>query len=81
MPNHVHAVIRPLEKKKLEKIFQSIKSYSSRRIRGEGTVWQEESYDTIIRDEEHFFRALDYIRANPKKANLRPSEYEIFEDE
>ena len=77
MPNHVHALVRPLLKKKLEKIFQSVKAFSSRRIGDGGQLWQKESYDTIIRDEEHFWRAVDYIQRNPTKAKLLRSEYEL----
>ena len=78
MPNHVHALLRPLPKKRLEKILQSIKSFSSKRIDEPGQLWQNESYDTIIRDDEHFVRALEYITANPRKANLRIGAYHLF---
>jgi REP element-mobilizing transposase RayT len=78
MPNHVHLIMRPLQPTTdpLEKILQSRKLRSSREINtalGEsGTLWQEESFDRIIRDEEHLYRCLQYIGDNPRRAGLSP---------
>jgi putative transposase len=76
MPNHAHAIVRPLvpEAHTLEEIVGSWKKYSSRRINralGQtGEMWQEESYDRIIRDEEHLWRTIQYIGSNPDRAGL-----------
>ncbi|MCU0709075.1 MAG: transposase [Pirellula sp.] len=76
MPNHVHCIIRPLAKakKELEEIIGSWKSFTSRRIHialgQEGRLWQDESYDRIVRDEEHLWRCIQYIGNNPKKAGV-----------
>ena len=76
MPNHVHAVMRPLrpETDPLEKILQSRKLRMSREINSqlglEGTLWQEESFDRIIRDEEHLYRCLQYIGDNARRGGL-----------
>jgi putative transposase len=76
MPNHAHVVVRPLlpEAHPLEAILGSWKKHSSRRINHElnrtGDLWQEESYDRIIRDEEHLWRAIQYIGSNADRANL-----------
>jgi REP element-mobilizing transposase RayT len=76
MANHVHAIVRPLlpDRYALEELLGSWKKYSARRIRealGEqGELWQEESYDRIIRDEEHLWRVIQYIRANPLCAGV-----------
>jgi REP element-mobilizing transposase RayT len=76
MPNHVHGIVRPTvpEKYPLEEILGSWKKYSSRRINGElhqaGDLWQEESYDRIVRDEEHLWRVIQYIASNPGRAGL-----------
>ena len=62
MPNHVHSIIRPLqsEREPLEKILQSRKRHTARKIntalRRSGSLWQEESFDRIVREEEHLFR-------------------------
>lgn len=76
MPNHVHCVIRPYATKKieLEHIIGSWKSFTARRINAmlgqNGKLWQDESYDRIVRDEQHLWRCVQYIGHNPKKANL-----------
>jgi REP element-mobilizing transposase RayT len=74
MPNHVHLVIKPFEKFELEHILDSIKGFVSRkvnqRLNRHGQLWEEESYDRIIRDEEHLFRVIQYIGRNPAKAGL-----------
>ncbi len=76
MPNHVHAVVRPLMPvaHPLEEILGGWKKYSSRRINSvlntTGALWQEESYDRIVRDEEHLWRVIQYIGSNPERAGL-----------
>src|SRR5207248_8795910 len=76
MPNHAHVVVRPLtpEAHPLQAIVGSWTKYSSRRInrvlQQTGDLWQDESFDRILRDEEHLWRAIQYIGANPDKAGL-----------
>jgi REP element-mobilizing transposase RayT len=84
MPNHVHAVIRPLMPAEfpLEDILQACKGFMARainaRIRSEGAIWQPESFDRIIRDEEHLYRCIQYIGRNPAFARLPPDEYRLW---
>jgi putative transposase len=79
MPNHVHAIVRPLlcATEPLERILQSWKRHTSleiNRLLGlSGTLWQEESFDRIIRDAEHLYRSIQYIGTNPEKAGLDPA--------
>lgn len=74
MPNHCHAVIRPFDGFELEDLLQPMKSLTARHInevRHEtGSLWQEESYDRIIRDDEHLYRVVQYIGRNPKYAGI-----------
>ncbi|MDF1813061.1 MAG: transposase [Verrucomicrobiales bacterium] len=78
MPNHVHLVMRPLEDNKLEDILQRRKQWTSTEINkaiGEdGALWQQESYDRIIRDSEHLWKTLQYIGNNSRKAGIDESE-------
>jgi REP element-mobilizing transposase RayT len=84
MPNHVHAVVRPLHPATdpLEKVLQYWKGSSARWInekRGKsGTLWQPESYDRIIRDEEHLWRVIQYIGGNPASAKLSVTESALW---
>lgn len=84
MPNHVHAIVRPTECKvhSLEDIVGGWKQFSARRIVASldtaGDLWQHESFDRIIRDEEHLYRALQYIGRNPSMAGLSRGEYALW---
>lgn len=76
MPNHVHVLVRSFsdELYPLEGIEQAWKSHSSREInlnRGtQGHLWQSESFDRIVREEEHLWKCLQYIGDNPRRAGL-----------
>lgn len=84
MPNHAHAIVRPLEPARwpLEAIVGGWKRHSSHRIHEvlgrQGRLWQEESFDRIVRDEEHLWRSLQYIGRNPIKASLRSGEFALW---
>ncbi|HWB20589.1 MAG TPA: class I tRNA ligase family protein [Phycisphaerales bacterium] len=86
MPDHVHLLIKPLEKTaghwhSLPDILHRIKSFSAHEIlkqRGaEGHLWQSEYFDRVIRDEEEFLEKWNYIWNNPVKAGLarEPDQY------
>jgi REP element-mobilizing transposase RayT len=84
MPNHTHAVVRPLActVHPLEAIAGSWKQFSAKRINdctgGKGDLWQEESFDRIVRNEEHLYRCLQYIGRNPSKARLTTNECRLW---
>ena len=65
MPNHVHAIVRPLGAHVIADILQSWKAFSARecnRILGrKGAFWQPESYDHLIRDTDDFLNQRNYI--------------------
>jgi menaquinone-specific isochorismate synthase len=75
MPNHVHALFRPLPNWPLEKILHSWKSFTSKEanklLSREGTFWEPEYFDHLIRSEEEFHRYIEYIASNPRKAGLK----------
>ncbi len=77
MPNHVHVIAKPLGQWRLEQILDSWKGFVghsvNKAMNRSGALWQEESYDRIIRDEEHLFRVVQYIGNNPSKAGLPES--------
>jgi REP element-mobilizing transposase RayT len=84
MPNHVHAIIRPMRPVEvpLEKILQGRKLRSSREINASvgcsGALWQEESFDRIIRDEEHLWKCIQYIARNPHNAALSSENFSLW---
>jgi len=74
MPNHVHVVLQMREQERLASIAGSWKSYSSHQINAalgrQGTVWERESFDRLIRNEGELARTIEYIRTNPERAGL-----------
>jgi len=82
MPNHAHIIVRPSEGFQLATILQSWKRRSSREINKTlptcRTLWQNESFDRIVRDPEHLWRCLQYIGHNPHKAGLEKGEYTLW---
>ncbi len=77
MPNHCHAIMRPLAGWELEDILQGMKGVAAQRVNsatgGSGSIWQEESHDRIIRDGEHLWHCIQYIGRNPRLAGLAPN--------
>jgi len=79
LSNHVHILAQPLPMSgsgafDLAEIIHSVKSFSSQkinRLRGNsGSLWQDERYDRIVRDEAEFLEKWQYIRNNPLKEEL-----------
>lgn len=72
LDDHVHILINPVDP--LPKIMHSIKSFTAHEINKmlnrTGKIWQDESYDKVIRNEREFLGKLEYIANNPIKANL-----------
>jgi len=73
MPNHIHHVVEVWDVP-LVKLINSWKGKSSRvanlLLRRSGKFWQEDYYDTLVRDEAHLKRAVRYTEQNPVKAFL-----------
>ncbi len=86
MPDHVHVLFTPLrddvgEPYSLVEILQSLKgasAHSINKILGRsGPVWDEESFDHVLRRAEEFDSTVEYIRQNPVRRGLvaLPEEY------
>jgi REP element-mobilizing transposase RayT len=83
MPNHVHAVLRPLPGWTLSQILKSWKGFTARsanqRLERTGQpFWQTESFDHLIRDENDLHRCCHYTIMNPVNAGFcnRPEDWE-----
>ncbi|HEY0866962.1 MAG TPA: transposase, partial [Fimbriimonas sp.] len=74
MPNHVHVVVQPAPGHSLDQITHSWKSFTSHEINKllgrSGGLWQEESYDHLIRDASDYLSQVKYVLENPKRAKL-----------
>jgi len=86
MPDHVHVLLTPLRDEKdwpysLPVILKLIKGTSARSVNkllgSSGPVWQEESFDHVLRSQESFDEKLEYLRQNPVRRGLvkRPEDY------
>lgn len=73
MPNHVHLVVDVWDMP-LVKLINGWKGKSSREanklLGRRGAFWQEDYYDTLIRDAAHLKRVIRYTEQNPAKAFL-----------
>jgi REP element-mobilizing transposase RayT len=77
MPNHVHIILKPIKEFKLQNIMKGIKGVSAHKINQHRkanydayksiNIWQDESYDRIIRNEIELQQKLEYIFFNPSK--------------
>jgi REP element-mobilizing transposase RayT len=74
MPDHVHLLVRPVDVYTLSRVLKGIKGVSARllnRQRGtHGQIWQDESWDRIVRDATEFEEKLLYMANNPFAAGL-----------
>jgi REP element-mobilizing transposase RayT len=65
MPNHVHALLVQNADWPLEKVLRSWKSFTSRKINSlldrEGSLWQRDYFNRLVRDEKHFASCVRYI--------------------
>jgi REP element-mobilizing transposase RayT len=86
MPDHVHLLLTSLRDENgwpfpLVDILQCLKSATAHRINRllgiQGPVWEEESFDHVLRSDESLKEKCEYIRQNPVKAGLvrEPEDY------
>ena len=87
MPDHVHMVFVPLinpekqETRSLAEIMDALKGASAhminRKLARKGRVWQEESFDRVLRSSESLGEKIVYILNNPVRKGLvsRPEDY------
>jgi REP element-mobilizing transposase RayT len=87
MPDHVHLIFTPLidaefrETVSLSRITKAIKGASAhlinRSLVRKGTVWQEESFDRVLRCSEKLDEKVEYVRNNAVRRGLvsAPEEY------
>ena len=80
MPDHVHMILTPLIDERrgqicsLIEIMRGIKGAAGRRINqrmgGHGAVWQEESFDHVLRCSEGLDAKVEYVLQNPVRKGL-----------
>jgi REP-associated tyrosine transposase len=73
MPNHVHAIIETHLELLSHGMHWILSIYAQRfnkRHRRVGHLYQERFHTKLIRDDEHFAKACDYVFENPVRAGL-----------
>jgi REP element-mobilizing transposase RayT len=86
MPDHVHLILSPLRDCEgwlfsLPEIMRLIKGRSANRVNQlmgrSGPVWQDESFDHVLRGNESLAEKVEYVCANPVRQGLvaRAEEY------
>jgi REP element-mobilizing transposase RayT len=87
MPDHVHLILTAMTDLQrrtiypLHEILRGIKGYSARLINDQRatrrSLWQEESFDHVLRSSESLDAKIAYVLANPVRAGLAnmPEEY------
>lgn len=92
MPDHVHMIFIPLEDERqetfsFEEIIGAIKGASAHSInkvlQRSGTVWQDESFDHVVRHADSLEQKIQYVRENPVRKGLvsRPEDYKWLWEE
>jgi len=74
MPDHVHLLLRPNLGVALARVMKGIKGVSAKRVNDlrqtRGPLWQDESYDRIMRDADEALEKAEYLLANPVRAGM-----------
>ncbi len=82
MPNHVHVLACLIGTTQIEAQCESWKSYVAREYNAvavrRGRLWQEESFDHLVRSPEQFLRFRRYIAENPERGGLKHGEYLLW---
>lgn len=82
MPNHVHVLLSPRGDNLVQDIVGSWKKFSAHEINKmlgrQGSVWERESFDHMVRNEFSYKEKVDYIISNP--AALPQDSYTLVGD-
>jgi REP element-mobilizing transposase RayT len=87
MPDHVHLLFTAMRDAEgwtfaLPEILRAIKGSSARSINKAsgrtGPVWQDESFDHVLRGDDSLSETVEYIRQNPVRKGLveKPEDYQ-----
>lgn len=74
MPDHAHILFTEKDPFSLSRIMKGMKGGSAWKVNKtrnkSGSVWQDESYDRIVRDQNELEREFHYMLYNPVKQGL-----------
>jgi REP element-mobilizing transposase RayT len=74
MPNHVHVLFETFPGHPIGRVIHSWKTFTAREMNKllgkSGPLWQDDYFDTFMRDDEHQAAVALYIERNAVSANL-----------
>jgi len=74
MPDHVHWIVKPFAGHTLDDLTAGVKRFSAKEINAlrnrQGSIWDPERFDHIVRDDRWFAKFVFYVLRNPVKAGL-----------
>jgi putative transposase len=74
MPDHVHVLYQSVPGEDLTKTLQALKGTSAHSLAQSGKrrapIWQAETFDRVIRNEDELLETWRYIEANPVRRGL-----------
>jgi REP element-mobilizing transposase RayT len=74
IPNHVHTIVTPNDDWELSAILHPWKSFTAhganKILKQQGTFWERESFDHLIRTFAHFEAFVHYVENNPVEARF-----------
>lgn len=85
MPNHLHVVLKPLRAFELAQILHSFKRFTAmeanKTLDREGSFWQSESYDHLIRDADDLINQSRYAFENPERAGFEECRFKYIDED
>ena len=74
MPDHVHILLKQIGRYGITQIMKGIKGVSARQLnlkRGtSGSIWKDEYFDRIVRDQDELDEKINYMLNNPVKREI-----------
>lgn len=81
MPDHVHVLYQSAPGEDLTKTLQALKGTSAHSLARSGKrrapIWQAETFDRVIRNEDELLETWRYIEANPVRRGLAETAQEF----
>ncbi len=74
MPNHIHLLVKPLDGQSPENLLilwmRAVAQRMGQDVKAKGGLWHVDTWICMIRNEEHWLRAMRYTLKNPERAKL-----------
>ncbi len=82
MPDHYHLLVTLTDSFEISKLLHSLNSYTAHKITKiacKSKIWDDRTWDEVIRTEEMFYQKMAYILLNPWRRGLVKNPFDIYE--